>query len=291
VNWYTFLPLVITLALGTAAGRVALPLHPAWEARLLGTVAATTTVAVIGTLLFVAINYGASLRPQWADRLPEWTLIGDDTPIPAALGVPATLLTAAGLTIMVRLAVRWAAEIRRARRAAERLPATDVPIALAIPGRRGGVLVSRGLLTALTPPELRVVFEHEGSHLRHRHHRYLAAGALAAGVLPPLRRLDGRLRLAVERWADEDAAEAVGDRVLVARTVARVALASSESRGAVPGFAESGVVQRVEALLAGPPDKNTFTGPVLLAGTGLPSTVLALTALQLDRALALALLS
>jgi hypothetical protein len=165
-----------------------------------------------------------------------------------------------------------------------------VPIALAIPGRRGGVLVSRGLLTSLTPPQLRVVFEHEGSHLRHRHHRYLGAGALAAGVLPPLRRLDGRLRLAVERWADEDAAEAVGDRVLVAHTVARVALARSQGRGAVPGFAGSGVVQRVEALLADPPAKNTFTGPVLLAGTGLPSTVMALTALQVDRALALALL-
>ncbi|SEG69532.1 Peptidase family M48 [Thermomonospora echinospora] len=291
MNWFTFLPLVVTLALGTAAGRVVLPLHPAWEARLLGTVAASTTTAVAGTLLFVAINYGASLRPQWADRLPEWTLIGDDTPIPATLGIPATVLTAVGLAITVRLAAGWAEEIRQARRAAERLPDTDVPIALAIPGRRGGVLVSRGLLTELTSPELRVVFEHEGSHLRHRHHRYLAAGALAAGLLPPLRRLDERLRLAVERWADEDAAEAVGDRVLVARTVARVALARSQGWGAVPGFAESGVVQRVEALLAAPPAKSTFTGPVLLAGMGLPSTVLALTALQLDHALALALLS
>jgi beta-lactamase regulating signal transducer with metallopeptidase domain len=161
---------------------------------------------------------------------------------------------------------------------------TDLPIAVAVPGRGGGVLVSRGLLERLTAGELQVVFLHERSHLRHRHHRYLALGALAAGVLPPLRRMNERLRFSLERWADEDAAEAVGDRPLVARTIARVAL-TSPAASPLPAFSESGVVGRVKALLGTPPSKNPVTGPMVVFSTGLTTSCLASTALQLDRAL------
>ena len=162
---------------------------------------------------------------------------------------------------------------------------TDVPVALAVPGRRGGVLVSRGLMAALDPAELGVVFQHEGSHLRHNHHRYLAAGALAAEMLPPLRRLNERMRFALERWADEDAAEAVGDRELVARTIARVALLQPRpGSGPLGAFADSGVVRRVEALMATAPGRNPIVGPMSLLGTGLVTGVLAVIAFQLDHA-------
>ncbi|MEW2353119.1 M56 family metallopeptidase [Spirillospora sp. NPDC029432] len=289
--WLTFLPAVLTIALGAVLGEVRTPLHPAWSARLLATVAGTTAVTAIGTLVFVTVNYAATLLPGPAEHLPEWALFGDDRPVHSGLGVPATLLTCACAAGLGRLAVRSVRETRAARRAARRVVDSDEPLALAVPGRGGGVLVSRGLLRSLDRDQLRVVFQHEASHLRHRHHRYLALGALAAGTVPVLRRLNARLRFTLERWADEDAAEAVGDRALVARTIAQVALAATASAGPAaarhpfPAFSGSGVVQRVEALLATPPPKNPVTGPVTLTGAGLATGGMALIAWQLDHAL------
>ncbi|MFA1549818.1 M56 family metallopeptidase [Actinomadura chokoriensis] len=291
MNWFTFLPLIIMLALSVALARIPSRLHPSWSARLLATTGAMTAVAALGTGVFVAINYAATLVPSAAAHVPEWALFGDDRPVPDAVGVPAAALAAAGLVTACRAAARWGAELRAARADVREPLDTDVPIAVAVPGRNGGVIVSRGLLHELTPEELQVVFEHEASHLRHRHHRYLAGGALAAAVLPPLRSLDGRLRLAVERWADEDAAEATGDRAFVARTLARVALAQPRAAGPVSAFAESGVVERVEALLATPPAKNAVTGPLLFMGNGVFTGSLTAATLQLDHVIASSLLA
>ncbi|OLT23220.1 peptidase M48 Ste24p [Actinomadura sp. CNU-125] len=294
--WLTCLPATLALALGAALNAVPLPLHPAWTARLLATAAVMSATTVIGTLLFIGLNYAATLFPRAADRLPEWALFGDDRPVHAALGVPALLLTVLCASAAVRIVSRWTAELRRVKRTPESIVGSDVPLALAVPGRGGGVLVSRGLLNTLDRTQLQAVFHHEASHLRHRHHHYLAVGALAAGTLPFLRRLNARLRFALERWADEDAAEAVGDRGLVARTIAQVALArspadpSGPSAPSLPAFTDSGVVQRVQALLGSAPAKNTVTGPVVLTGAGLCTAVLVSTAWQLDHALGLSIL-
>lgn len=288
MSWLTFLPAALTLALGIALGVAPLPLHPSWSARLLTTVAATTCVATIGTLVFITVNYAATLFPRAAARLPEWALFGDDRPVPAFLGLPALTLNGATMLIAGWLMLRWTAEVRQARRVSRSVLDSDTPLALAVPGRNGGVLVSRGLLRVLGPKQLQVVFHHEASHLRHHHHRYLALGSLAAATIPLLRPLNTRLRFALERWADEDAAEAVGDRTLVAHTIARVALAQHTSPPAAPlfaGFAESGVVQRVQALLDTAPDKNTLAGPVALTSAGLSTGTLASIAWQIDQAL------
>ncbi|TMR00186.1 M56 family metallopeptidase [Actinomadura soli] len=290
MNWFTFLPLAVMLALSTVLGRVALPLHPSWSARLLAMTAAMTVLAALGTGAFVAINYAATLAPSAAAHVPEWALFGDDRPVPDTVGVAAALLTATGLAVTGRTAAGWVSELHTALAQAQAPLETDVPIAVAVPGRRGGVLLSRGMLRGFTAAELHVVFEHESSHLRHRHHRYAAAGALVAAVLPPLRPLNERLRLAMERWADEDAAEAVGDRGFVARTIAKAALAQPHTAGAVTAFADSGVVQRVEALLGTPPDRNTVTGPLLFMGNGFVTSSLTAATLQLDHALASCLL-
>jgi Zn-dependent protease with chaperone function len=290
MTWLTLLPAAVTLALGVALGRLAPPLHPVWSARLLVTVAATTSVAVLGTAAFLGVNYVAGHMPRAANRLPEWALFGDDRAVPGALGVPAIVLACLSVRTAGRLAARWIADVRAAQTTSAGPMDTDVPLALAVPGRRGGVLVSRGLLRELSAAELEVVFQHERSHLRHRHHRYLALGTLAARTVPFLAALDARLRFAVERWADEDAAEAVADRALVAHTIARVALARSPDRRPLPAFADSGVVQRVRALLDTPPGKNPVTGPVIVAGTGITTSGLASSALQLDQFLAFALL-
>ncbi|WP_131735498.1 M56 family metallopeptidase [Actinomadura roseirufa] len=291
MTWFTFLPLAIMTVLGLVLGRVPSALHPSWSARLLATTAAMTVLALLGTCFFVAVNYAATLAPSAAAHVPEWALFGDDRPLPALVGVPAVLGTAACFAITGRTALRWAGELRGARAAAARPLETEVPIAVAVPGRRGGVLLSRGLMRGLTPDELQVVFRHEESHLRHRHHRYLAAGALAAALLPPLRPLRDRLLLSVERWADEDAAEATGDRGLVARTIAKVALAHPVAPGPAAAFAESGVVHRVEALLGTPPDKNAITGPLLFVGNGFVTSSLTAATLQLDHAVVSGLLT
>lgn len=47
---------------------------------------------------------------------------------------------------------------------------------------------------------------------------------IAAAGNPLLRRVPAAVRLGVERWADEDAAAAVGDRRIAGRALARVAL-------------------------------------------------------------------
>jgi hypothetical protein len=66
----------------------------------------------------------------------------------------------------------------------------------------------------------------------------------------------------VERWADEEAARAVGDRALTARTIARVALLV-KSNQQVPTMAATGgdVPDRVRALLTAPPRRRLL--PVL----------------------------
>jgi Zn-dependent protease with chaperone function len=293
VIWLTFLPAALTLVLALALGLLPLPLHPVWAARVLVTVAGSAAFATIGTLVFVTVNYAATLFPRAAARLPEWALFGDDQPVHTALGAPVIVLAVLSVGTAARLAVRWTTEVRHAQDASRTVVDSDVPMAMAVPGRDGGVLVSRGLLRTLNPAQLQVVFQHEASHLRHGHHRYLVLGALAAGILPALRPLNARLGFALERWADEDAAEAVGDRRLVARTIAQVALARSPNGpGAAPfpAFTDSGVLRRVQALLGTAPAKNTITGPVILTGAGLGTGLLASAAWQLDHALGLTFL-
>lgn len=292
MNLFTFLPVAVTLPPAVLLGWVRVPLHPVWTARILLIVAASAVTSVAGTALFVAVNYGATLAPGAASRVPEWMLFGDDEPVPAFAGVPALLVFGFACAVAGRVVRRNVAGTRRARRLSRGVLESDEPVALAVPGRRdGGVLVSRGLLRRLDGPELAVVFRHEEAHLRHGHHRYLLVGALTVAVLPFLRPLDARLRLALERWADEDTAKATGDRILVARTIAKVALASTpgggvEARG-LPGFAESQTVERVRALLEAAPARNPVTGPVALLGSSLTTGPFAAASLQLDQVLGL----
>ena len=112
------------------------------------------------------------------------------TVLPAVLGILAVALTCLCARTIVELARHWSGEVRDAARTSRTIVDSDALLAVAVPGRRGGVLVSRGLLRALDRAQLQVVFQHEASHLRHGHHRYLALGALAAGTVPLLRRLN-----------------------------------------------------------------------------------------------------
>lgn len=127
-----------------------------------------------------------------------------------------------------------------------------VPAAFALPGAPGRIVVSSGMLQALDGAERRALLAHERAHLRHRHHLFLLVFQLTAAVNPLLRPLTHAGAFALERWADEEAVATVADRRLVARAVARAALAAK--RAPQPDMAATGgpVPQRVKALLAPP---------------------------------------
>ncbi|MFJ2651595.1 M56 family metallopeptidase [Streptomyces sp. NPDC087420] len=100
-----------------------------------------------------------------------------------------------------------------------------VPVAFALPGAPGRVVVSSTMLRALTADERRALLAHERAHLRHRHHVFLLVTQLTAAVNPLMRPVADGGGFALERRADEDAGTVVGDPPLVARAVARAALA------------------------------------------------------------------
>ncbi len=89
---------------------------------------------------------------------------------------------------------------------------------------------------------------HERAHRRHGHHRFIVATEVAAAMVPPLRPAARRVRFATERWADQDAAREVGDPKVVARAIARAALARRDEEGSALALLGSDVAARVEAL-------------------------------------------
>jgi hypothetical protein len=68
---------------------------------------------------------------------------------------------------------------------------------------------------------------HERAHLACHHYAFVAADHLAAACNPMLRPVAAAVAYTVERWADERAATACGDRRQVARAVGKAALATA----------------------------------------------------------------
>jgi hypothetical protein len=149
----------------------------------------------------------------------------------------------------------------------------DAPHAYAVGGRRPRIVVSRGLLRSLTTDERRAVLAHEAAHVRHRHDLHLIVLRLSVSLNPFLRPFLPAGELAVERWADEETAAAVGDRTLVARTLLRAALVGTGTAHRPHGalaHSSSDVGRRIRALLQAPPRPRwsmTAIAWLLLAAT------------------------
>nr|WP_223186357.1 M56 family metallopeptidase [Streptomyces sp. CBMA29] len=145
----------------------------------------------------------------------------------------------------------------------------DAVIAYTIPGRHRRIVVSTGMLRSLSAVQRRALLAHETSHLRHRHHRYVQLARLAAAANPLVRPVSRAVDLAVERWADENAAVEVGDRRTVAHALAAAALASAAPGPAPPagslGGARTGVADRVGFLLR-PPVRHRLAYALVTAG-------------------------
>jgi len=170
----------------------------------------------------------------------------------------AGLLAGIAAAIAVVRAVRYRHRIR-----AEHAPFADVdgieiipsaePIAFAVPGRPGGIVVGSNLLFHLEPEERSAMLAHENAHLAHHHHRYVHTAELCAAAFPFLVPLARQVRFATERWADEAAAATVGSRHTVARAIARVALMPQTSPlSPALAFSGRGTSARVDALLHPP---------------------------------------
>jgi Zn-dependent protease with chaperone function len=271
----------VTVAAFTGVSALLVPrrLRPDMAARL---ITALVLLSFAGALwaLFLVVTANLAQLHGVAERLAWCTNVvtghrGSFTPI----GLTALGAVVAASASVVRVRVR---QLRQPAPSDERelaIIASDEPVAYALPGRLGQIVVSTGMLRSLDPQERRVLIAHERSHLRRRHHRYIRLTELAVAAVPVLAPLNGRLRFAVERWADEDAAVEIGDRATVACAIARAALASQS--GPQPGLAiaDAGVVERVQIMLAGPSRKSplieALLGVAIVAGLcGLAASLL-----------------
>lgn len=148
----------------------------------------------------------------------------------------------------------------------------DQPLAVACGMGCGHVLLSRRLVDALPPEQLRVVLAHERAHLAHRDVRWRVVARLLSGLhFPGVRaRALASMTLASEQRCDRIAADEVGSRLLVAETILAVERLyrghpSTPAPALAAAFGTDFLRERVEALLSTDSDRNLPAGPVLAA--------------------------
>ncbi|WP_030348247.1 M56 family metallopeptidase [Streptomyces sp. NRRL S-1022] len=264
---FVFLPLVLPLSAWPVARLAATRLHPRTATRLLTAVAvvmAVCSMLCLALLMVVGTAQlpGNPLPDGWSD--PEVRAAVPHDEVAGRAAIPALAVVAAACARTLR---RHRRVTRRARRALAGVPGRTVavlpdstPYAYALPGGRGRIVVTTALLAGLAPAERRALFAHERAHLSARHHRHLLAAHLAARANPFLRPLRTAVVYTAERWADEEAARAVGDRRTVARAIGKAALLSPAAPApTLAALAAAGPVpRRVAALLAPAPVARTW---------------------------------
>ncbi|MGW1051446.1 M56 family metallopeptidase [Streptomyces sp. NPDC002521] len=288
---FVFLPLILPLTAWPIARLAEQRLHPRTATVLLtcvATVMALCSTVCLALLMVVGTAQlpGNPLPDGWSDpevreSVPRHEVAGKAA-IPALLTVVATCL---------RSLLRHRRVRRQAHAALRGLPPTQVavlpdtsPYAYALPGGpRDRIVVSTAMLDSLPSRERRALFAHERAHLSARHHRHLLLVQLAAGANPFLRPLRTAVAYTAERWADEEAARAVGSRKAVARAIGTAALVS----GAAPAptlaalAAPGPLPRRVAALLAPAPSgrawPSVFTAVGLALWTAATGAVLSAT--------------
>jgi Zn-dependent protease with chaperone function len=290
-----YLPLLVPVLAAVSARWLAGRLDPRVGTWLL--TATAVGLALTSGLALTALAATAVGQIPLVGALGDWSVgvLHRDDPASLTLALTACVLLVLALAAAGRALIRRTRALINAARTARRLP-TEIPFgrvvvfddpcpdAYALPGVPGRIVVSTGMLDALNTRERQVLLAHERAHLTCGHHVFVALAYLAAATNPLLRPVAAAVGYTTERWADEYAASAVGDRRLVARTIAKAALltsrhhsppegalaittasAATKLRGAGP------VPRRVAALLTAPPRRRRL----LLA---LALTVLALAA-------------
>ena len=231
-----YLPLAAPLLAAAAARPIAGRLPPqaaTWLLTVAAVALAGLSTAVLGLLALTAV-----LRIPLVAGLGDLSeeVIRNHDPASLTAAVAACALLAAATAGAGRAAWRRARALVTAARQARCLPGSSQVVivpdgaadAYAVPGWPGRIVVTAGMLDALDPAERRVLLEHERAHAGGHHYLFTALTYFAAAANPLLRPVAAAVTYTVERWADERAARACGDRRLAARAIGKAALASTE---------------------------------------------------------------
>jgi Zn-dependent protease with chaperone function len=284
MHFLIYVPIVVSGLAGLAAWPLAERLPPrtaTWLLTVSAVVLAGTSCAALGLLAM-----GVAMRLPVVDSLGGMSLRAVVRLDPAwpPVGVIAAALFGAAALASVRAAWLRTAALVAAHREARRLAGDgrsgdgeqvltivdDSVDAYAVPGLPGRIVITSGMLDALTDSEREVLLAHEQAHVSGCHYLFGALARLAAAANPLLRPLLAAVSYSVERWADERAASVTGNRKLVAHTIAKAALAAAASPASPAGsaavlarltgpgqFSRPGSVpRRVEALLGPPPRRR-----------------------------------
>ena len=248
---FVALPLIVAFATTLVGGRALDRLSPAAAARVNATLLVAVLIAAVPTFWVIAVSGLAHLGLQsslsgWAMHvLPEQPIVS------AVVGSVAVGIAVVGCVRVARVLATHR-RLRCTERCDFRIVETSGVFAYTLPGPAGTIAISRGLRQRLDDAEFDVVLAHEYSHAHHRHDRFLLLALVVDAAVPLMRPATRQLRFHLERWADEDAVRATRvDRRLAARTIAKVALASTPTP-AVMGIATHGVAARAGALITPP---------------------------------------
>lgn len=245
-------------------------LAPPAAARLL-TLVAVSSALTIGWLLLLT-SFGWAVTYPEVDTVSSWCTVATPGhhPVGSVLGIAAAAFLVVGSARAILASVRFVRTDAawRGSDPVEIVPSQD-PIAFAVPGGGGTVVVSTGLLGGLPRGQRDALLAHESAHVRLHHHRYVRVTQVAAKVVPFLYPLDRWVSLATERWADEEAARVVGDRKVVADALLAAASMQAMRHGLLYA-AGSHLDDRVEALL------EPRSAPVGLARVAFSAAMVAL---------------
>ncbi len=298
---FVYLPLLIPALTALAARPLAARLEPRQATWLLTTAAAILAGCAVAALALLTASAAAGLPALAALGHYSQPALRRADPVAAVTGLAATVLLAgAAVTAATGLRRRARALAESYRRAARLradgglvvMPGNAIE-AYALPGWPGQIVVSAALLEALDDRQRAALLAHERAHLARRHHLFTTTAHLAAAACPLLLPLARAVDYTVERWADEDAARATGDRRLVAATIGHVALLTPpcRPRPATASLGAAGrprrvsvawagpVPRRVAALLAPPPARHA----VLVAAVVAAAALTGLSALEAAR--------
>jgi len=270
-----YLPLVVPLLAAVGARPLAERLPPAsatWLLAVSAVLLAAASSAVLGMLALTAV-----VRVPVVDVLGKMSgqVISRDDPASVPVALAAGALLAGAAASAARALWRRSAALLAADRQARQLPGAgqvvvtddDAADAYTLPGLPCRIVITAGMLRALSGSERQVLLAHERAHAAGLHYLFGTAVRLAAAANPLLRPAATAVGYTMERWADEHAAAVAGDRQLAARAIARAALAATaapphraadpEVLGAVTRLTRTRrpgpVPRRVAALLRPPP--------------------------------------
>jgi Zn-dependent protease with chaperone function len=230
-----YLPLVIPLLAALAARPLADRLPPAIATWLLA--GSSLLLALASSVVLGLLALSALIRIPYVDAIGHLSRPviagGDAVSVPVAIVAGGVLAAAA--VAACRALWRRGTAIAAAHQHARRLPGAGQVVvtqdeaadAYTVPGWPCRIVITEGMLRALSTPEREVLLAHERAHARGQHYLFTSVARLAAAANPLLRPVTSQVGYTVERWADEHAATETGDRGLTARAVARAALASN----------------------------------------------------------------